>query len=154
MKRAGFRAPNASLVCNVGKCSISIVAIQNIATILSHKKVGKPVVVEISPYATESVSGSRHTGFFSDIGGCAVPVVAVQLVADGNASIVEITPIDEINILPAVTIEIGDADSRTKLLAINRDALIPFKVHKLDTSCDSYICELDQTWSRFLGGKL
>src|SRR4029077_2792080 len=80
----------------------------------------------------------------------AVMVVAIQRIVDRNTSMVEITSIDEINILPAVAIEIGDADSRTKLLAINRDALIPFKVHKLDTRCGSHICELDRTWTRVL----
>ncbi len=145
MKRARFSAGNASLVCDIGKCSISIIAIQNIATILSNKEIGKAVVVEISPYAAEPVSGSRHTGFFSDIGECAVTVVAIQCIADRNTSIVEITSVDEINILPAVTIEIANADAWTKLLAINRDALIPFKVHKRDTSCGRYIRELDRT---------
>src|SRR2546421_11531693 len=101
MKRAGFSAGNARFVGNVGKCSVSIVAIQNITAMLSHKKIGKAVVVEVSPDATEPVSGSGNTGLFSDIGECAVMVVAIQRVADGNAPIVEIASIDEINILPA-----------------------------------------------------
>src|ERR1700730_5072751 len=98
MKGAGFSAGNAGLVCDVSKCSIAIIAIQNIAIVLSHKEVGKAVVVEISPYATKPVSGSRHTGFFCDVGECAVPVVAIQFIADGNTSVVEIATIDEINI--------------------------------------------------------
>src|SRR5258708_34209345 len=102
-------------------------AMKNIGTVLSKKEIGKAVVVEISPYAAEPVSGSRHTGFFSDIGECAVTVVAIQCIADRNTSIVEITSVDEINILPAVTIEIANADAWTKLLAINRDALFPLK---------------------------
>src|SRR6266853_5892496 len=150
MKRPRLRAGNASFVGDVGKCSISIVAIQNISTILSHKKIGEAVVVEISPYATEPVSGSWHAGLFSDVGECAVMIVAIECIPDGNTSIVEIASIDEINILPAVPIEISDADSRAKLLAINRDLLIPFKVHKLDTRGGSYVCELDATWTRDL----
>src|SRR6266852_2194977 len=89
-----------------------------------------------------------------DVSKCSVTVVAIQRIADGNSSIVEIASIDEINILPAVTIEIGDADSRTKFLTINRDALVPFEVHKLDTSCGRYIRELDRTWSCVLCAKL
>src|SRR2546421_6436927 len=129
MKRPRFSVGDASLVCNVGKCSVSIIAIQNIAAILSHKKIRKAVVIEIPPHTPEPVSGSGHPGFFRDISKCAVTVVAIQRIADGNTSIIEIASIDEINILPAVAIEIADADSRTKFLAINRDALIAFEVH-------------------------
>src|ERR1700730_6303805 len=144
MKGAGFSAGNAGLVCDVSKCSIAIIAIQNIAIVLSHKEVGKAVVVEISPYATKPVSGSRHTGFFCDVGECAITVVAIQCVADRNPPIVEIAAIDEITILPAIAIEVGHADSRTKLLAINRDAFISLEVNKLDAGGGSDIGELDR----------
>src|SRR4249920_3572609 len=101
MKRAGFSAGNAGLVRNVGEGPVSIIAIKNVAAVLSHKKIGKTVVVEVSPYATEPVSGSRHTGFFRNVGECTVTVVVIQRIADGNSTIVEIAPIHEINILPA-----------------------------------------------------
>src|ERR1700680_3384154 len=140
MKCPGFGAGNSSLVRDVGKCSVAVISIQNIATILSHKKIGIAVIVEISPHATEPVSGSGDAGLFSDIGERTVTVVAIECIAYRNPSIVEITSIDEINILPAIAIEVGDADSRTKLLAINRNPFIPFEVNKLDTSRGSYIC--------------
>src|SRR5258708_6565802 len=151
MKSARLIAGNARFICDVGKCSLSIIAVKTSSAISSHKEIGNAVVVEITPDASKPVPGSRYSGLFSDVGECAVAVVAIQRVADRNAPIVKITPIDEINILPAVSIEVCYADSRTKLLAIDRDAFIAFKVHKLDARCGSDICELDRTRPCVLG---
>src|SRR6266852_6336911 len=150
MKRAGFSAGNPSFVGDVGKGSVSIIAIQNIAAILRHKEIGKAVVIEISPHATEPVSGSRHACLFRNVGEGAVSVVVIERVADGNPAIVEIAPVHKINVLPAVAVEIGDANSRTKLLAINRYPFVALVVHKLDASGCGYICELDRSRSGIL----
>lgn len=132
MKQTRFQAANPGLISDVGKCSVTVIVVQDILAILSDKEIREPIIVKISPYAAQSVARSGHTGFFRYVGKGTVVVIAIKGICNRNAAVVEISSIDEINILPAIPIEIGNAHSGTKFLPINRDAIVPFEVLELD----------------------
>src|SRR5579864_4629583 len=150
MKEARLQAANSGLIRNVGKCSVTVVVVQDILAVLSDKEIGETVVVKISPYATQSVACSGHAGFFRYVGKRSVMVIVVKGIRNRNAATVEVSSIDEINILPAIPIEIRNAHSRTKFLPVNRDAIVPFEVLELDAGCCRHICELDRHDGRVL----
>src|ERR1700756_4351510 len=150
MKQTRFQAANPGLVSDVGKCSVTSVVVQDILAILSDKEVGETVVVKIPPYAAQSVASSGHAGFFRYVSKGAVAVIAIKRIRNRNAAAVEVSSIDEINVLPAVPIEIGNAHSRTKFLPVNRDAIVPFEVLELDADCCRHICKLDRRDGRVL----
>src|SRR5207249_11157801 len=92
---------------------------------------------------TQSVARPCKAGYISDIGEFAVSIISVQSIASRNAAIVYIPSIDEIDVLTAVAIEIGHADSGAKFLTVNRDAIIALEVDELDASGSRHIYKLD-----------
>ena len=70
---------NTGLRRNIGKGSVSIVAIQNGATIAGDVQVGISVVVEVANRHTLAVvTFASHAGLFGHIGECAVAIVAIE----------------------------------------------------------------------------
>src|SRR5207245_6740206 len=128
MKSTGFCAADTRLVGNVSERPVAVVVIQNVAPILSHVKIGKTVIVITAPDATQTVAGSGNSGLLRDVGECAVAVVAVKRIAHGNATVVQITTIDEIDVLPAYATDISYIYSRAMYIAIARDDLITLYV--------------------------
>src|SRR5580692_7957661 len=118
MKETRFQTANPGLISDVGKCSVTVVVVQDILAILSDKEIGETVVVKISPYTAQSVARSGDAGFFRYVGKGTVVVIVVKGIRNRNAATVEVSSIDEINVLPAIPIEIGNADSRTKFLPV------------------------------------
>src|SRR5260370_14513891 len=152
MKQTRFQSSKPGLVSDVGKCSVTVVGVQTILPKLSDKEIGETVVVKISPYAAQSVACTGDARFFRYVSKGAIVVVAIKGIRNRNAAAVEVSSIDEINVLPAIPIEIGNADSRTKFLPVNRDAIVPFEVFDLDASRCRHICELDRRDGRVLCG--
>ena len=143
MKRSRFRAGDPGFVGHIGERPIAIVVIKNVAAILGHVQVGKSVVVVIAPDAAQAVAGAGNAGLFGDVGECAVTVITIERIADGDASVIQITAVHEVNVLPAVAVEVGHADSRTKFLAIDGDALVALEVGKCDAGRRRRIRKLD-----------
>jgi hypothetical protein len=110
------QAANPSFVSDVGKCSLAVVVVQDILAILSDKEIGETVITKISKYAAQSLARFGHNSPFRYVSKRAVMVIAVKGIHDRNAASAEVSSIDEINILPAIPIEIGDAYSGTKIL--------------------------------------
>src|SRR5437879_13021643 len=112
MKSTGFCAADTRLVGNVSERPVAVVVIQNVAPILSHVKIGKTVIVIIAPDATQTVAGSENSALLRDVGECAVAVVAVKRIAHGIPTVVQITSLDEIDVLPAAPTEVTPKDDR------------------------------------------
>src|SRR2546423_7404546 len=142
MKRSGLRTCHARLVGNVGESSVAIVVVQNVASVLRHEKIGKSVIVVIAPDTTQAIAGARNTGLVRDISERSIAIIAVQRVASHDAAIVEIAAIDEIDVLPAVAIEISYTQARTEFFAVDRDTIIAFEVREFDARRRCDICEL------------
>src|SRR5262249_28217700 len=73
-----------------------------------------------------------HSSFFGHVSKCAVSVVVVKGIARGNPAVVQVAAVDEINVLPPITIKVADADARPELLAVDRNPVIPFEVDEPD----------------------
>jgi hypothetical protein len=91
------------------------------------------------------------SGFIRDIGESTICVVAVECIADRNTAIVQIAPIDHINVLPAVRVKVGNAGPRAKLFAVNRDAIVALKMNKRDPRRSREILEFNGRWWNHLG---
>ena len=131
---AGLRAGDARLVGRVGESTISVVVVQNVATVLGDVEIGKAVVVVVSPNTAEAKACTGNASFFRDLSEAPVAVVAVKRIAHGDAPAVKIAAIDEVNVLEAVTVEICHAETGTKHFADYRDAVIATVMDELDAS--------------------
>ena len=117
--------------------------IKDVAAVLGNEQVGKSVVVVIAPDAAQAVTGAGNAGLFGDVGECAIAVVTIKRIANGNAAVVQIAAVHKVNVLPAVAIEVGHADSRTKFFPVDGDAVIALEVDKPDAGCRRSIGELN-----------
>ena len=117
--------------------------IQHVPAILGHKQVGKTIVVVVAPDATEAVTGPGHSSVIGHVRESTIAVIAIQSVADGDAAIVQVAAVDEINVLPAVAIEVTYADSGPKFLAVNGNPIIAFEMDELDSRRISNVRKLD-----------
>ncbi len=116
--------------------------VQHVSAVLRHIKIGKTVVVVVTPNATEAVACAGNTRCFGNIGECAVSIVAIKRVARRNAAIIEIASIDEVNVRKAIGVKIRDANARTKYFSIDGDSVVPSEVRELDSGWSGYIREL------------
>ncbi len=76
--RTPARRSHPSLFCDVGEGAVAIVAVENVATILSDVKIGKTVAVVVADGNTHSISPTGHSGPLRNVGKRPVAVVAVE----------------------------------------------------------------------------
>src|ERR1043166_960212 len=108
-----------------------------------------PIVVVISPHATETVGVARNARFFGYVRERAIRVVAIQCVADLDATIVQVPAIDEIDILETVAVVVGNARARTGFPPDRGDAVVGFEMDEIDAGGFWYLGEWHA--SRLLG---
>jgi hypothetical protein len=101
---------DAGLRRHIGKCSVAIVAIENVAAQAGKVKVGPAVVVVIAHRAAHGEARRGHAGLGGDIGECAVAVVVVERAhaffsLDGH---VDAGRIGEIDVRPAVAVVVDE----------------------------------------------
>src|SRR5712691_6791030 len=133
MKRSsGFYPRDSGFVRNVGKRAVAIVAIERVAAELGYIEVGKAVVVIVPPNAAQAVARAGDSGFVGHIGKGAIAVVVIERIARGDTAIIEITSVDKINVLPAVSVEIRHTESGTEDLANDGHPLVSRIVYELD----------------------
>ena len=121
----GLDGRDAGLVGDIGERTVAVVVVQDIAAVLGDVEIGETVVVVVPPDATEAVACPGNASLIRDISKDAVAVVAIKRVACGDAAVVEIAPIDEIDVLEAVTVEICHTDAGAEYLRDNRHAVLP-----------------------------
>jgi hypothetical protein len=68
----------------------------------------------------------------------------IEGVANGHSAIVEITPIHEVDVLPSISIKVGNAEPRTKFFSVDGNAFVSFEVNELDSGLRRYVSELDR----------
>ena len=122
--------------------------IKNVAAVLGNEQVGKSVVVIIAPDTAQAVTCTGNAGLFGDIGESAIAVVSIERIADGDAAVVQVAAIDEVNVLPAVAVKVSDADSGTKFFPVDGDAVIALEVREFDSGRSGNVCELNRRWWR------
>jgi hypothetical protein len=118
---------DTGLVGNVGERPIAIIVVQDVASILRHEKIGKAVVIVVAPDTTQAVTRTRNSSLVGHIGESAIAIIAVQRVAYRDAAVVEIAAIDEIDVLPAIAVEICYAQTRTDSSRLMEIPLFPLK---------------------------
>ena len=131
MERARFEAADAGFGGDVGKRAIAVVVIENVASELGNEEIGETVVVVIAPNAAEAVVCAGDAGGVGDVGEGPVAIVAIEGVFDLDAAVVAVAAVDEIDVLPAVVVEIGDANAGTEFLEIDGDPWLPLKCANL-----------------------
>ena len=94
---------------------VAFVVIKNILPVLSYIKVRKAVVVVVTPDATQAISVARYPGLFRNVCKSPVAVIVVESVARRDTTLVEVTAVDKIDVLPAVAIIISHADAGARL---------------------------------------
>src|SRR5207244_5010105 len=99
------------LVGKIRKRPVPIVMIEKILTILCDIQIRPTVIIVVAPHAAKTKAGSGNSRGLSNVRKCSVPIVAIKSVTSGNASAVEVSSADEINIGPAVAIVVSDARS-------------------------------------------
>src|SRR5439155_15455467 len=115
------------------KRAVPVIVIENVLPELRDVKIGEPVVVIISPDTTKAVTSPGNTGLLSHVGEGAVAVVLIQRILCGDSTVIQIAAVHEINVLPAIAVEIGDTNTWPKNLADDGNALGSRIVHKLDS---------------------
>src|SRR5262249_15979002 len=106
-------------------------------------EIGKAIVVVVAPDTAQTVAGTGHTSFFGHVGKGAIAVIVVKRVASGDAAVVEITAIYEIDVLPAITVEVGDAEAGAENLTNDGNALVSGIVDEHDTGLRGFVGELN-----------
>jgi len=151
MKRcAEFHSRHTRLVGYISESPVAIVAVQHVSAVLGHVKIRKAVVVVVAPNATETVTCARNAGCFGNIRKGTVAIVSIKCVARGDAAIIEVPPIDEVDVRQTVAVEISDADARAKYLAIDGDSVVTPEVDKLDSGGPGNVCKLYRSRPRGL----
>ncbi len=113
--RAEVRARDPGFVRDVGKCSVAIVVIENVASELRDVQIGKAVVVVISANTSKTITRAGDPSLVGDIGKTSVAAVAVQGVAHHDAAVVEVAAVHKVDVLPAIAIKVCHADARAEL---------------------------------------
>jgi len=67
----------------------------------------------------------------------------VERVASGDAAIIKVTAVDEVDINPTISVEVSDANTRPEFLAVDRNSVRTFVVREPDTSLGSHVSELN-----------
>src|SRR6266566_5063072 len=151
MKRCTeFHSRHTRLVGYISESTVAIVVVQNVSAVLGHVKIGKAVVVVVAPNATETVTCARNAGCFGNISKGAVAIVSIKCVARGDAAIIEVAPIDEVDVRQTVAVEISDANTRTEYLAIDGDSIVTPDVDELDSGRPGDVCKLYRSRPRGL----
>src|SRR5258708_19553679 len=114
MERPGISAGNPGLFGHIGENPISVVVIENVAAVLGDKEVGKSVVVIVAPGAPQTVTRAGNASLFGDIRKSAIAVVAIKRVADGDAAVVHVSAVHQVNVLPAVPFKLRPANPTAK----------------------------------------
>src|SRR5450755_1434773 len=90
------------------------------------------VVVIVAPDAAESVIISGNTGLVCHVAERPVRIVAIKSIASVDAPSVSIAPVYEVDVLPAVVIEIGNTHSGTGFFKNGGDTLVALEVSELN----------------------
>src|SRR4029077_12526017 len=123
-QRSELHARDARLVSDIGKCSVAIVVVENVAPELRDVEIREAVVVVVAPDAAQSVTGPGNVGLVGYVGERPVAVIAIESVAHRNAAIVKVASVHEVNVLPTVPVEIRDTYPGPEFFSIDGDALV------------------------------
>ncbi len=114
-------AGDAGLFSDVGEGAVAVVAEQRVAAEIGDVEVWIAVVVIVAGGHAHAVVAVLHAGLFGDISEGAVAVVAVEAVPEpgiglvgrgaGGHGILQAGPIDEIDVEPAVAVEVEQRDA-------------------------------------------
>src|SRR5439155_4154410 len=113
-ERPEFRSRHAGLVGNICERTVAVVVIENVSTVLSDVKIGKSVVVVITPNATEAVARAGNSRCFGNICEGAIPIVSIKRVAHRNGAVIEIAAVHKVDVWKTVAVEICQANTRAK----------------------------------------
>jgi len=138
-----LHAAYSSLVCDIRESTVAVILIKDVLAVLSDEEIGETVVIIVAPDAAEAVAGTGDTCFFRDISERAIAVVAVKRVADADATVVAIAPVDEVDVLPAVAVKIRNANAGTELFEIDGDAIAALEVGEADARFSRDVSEMD-----------
>ncbi len=130
--RAEVHAIDVRFGGDIGERAVAVVAIEHVRSILHDVEVGVAVVVVVAHHAAQPIPGARNPGFVGDIRERAVAIVVVQGIARRQAAAVKVARADEIDVRPAIAVEIGHADTGAGLVHDIGDALVAFQVNEPD----------------------
>ena len=110
--------PDAGLLRNIGKCSISIIAIQNVSSVIRHVDVWQTVAVVVANGNAHPVTSASNPGLLRDIGEGPVSIVAVERIAERLWGIIKVAlpAVDEIYVHPSVVVVVKKSAPRATAL--------------------------------------
>jgi|SRR5580658_85799 hypothetical protein len=109
-------ACDARLFAYVGECSVAVVVIEDVFSVVGDVEIFPAVVVVIPDANALAPAGVSETGFLRNVGEGAVVIVVVQM-AGGclcGKRRVEACPVDDENIWPPIVVVIEDGDTRSR----------------------------------------
>ena len=137
------RTSYSGLIRNIREGSVTVVVVEDVCPILCDEKIRKPVIVVISPDAAKTVASAGNAGLLRNVSESAVAVVAIERVSYGDAAVIQVAAIHEVNILPAIAVKVGHAYAGTHNLADYSHALIAWVVHEPNARLCGDVCKLN-----------
>src|SRR5262249_24323258 len=90
------------------------------------------------------IAGPGSAGLVGDISKCTVAVVVIERVANRDPAVVEIASVHKVDVLPSVSIKVGNADARAEFFPVDGDAFVSLEVNELDSPLRRYTRKLDR----------
>ena len=128
------RGSDTSLLGDIGKRTVAIVAIENATAILCQVKVGEAVAVIIPNCHTHPVSARCDARLPRNVCECAVPVVVIESVAKRRLRVIEVatTAVDQVDVHPAVVVVIEEGTAGSSSFRQKHLRRAPVTVHPSD----------------------
>src|SRR4029453_2467609 len=97
---------HAGLVCDISERAVSIVVIQDAASVCRDEQVRIAVVVVVAGRDAHAECSAAHAGFVRDIGEGAIPVVLVEGILERPRGLIEIagSAVPQVDVHPAVVV--------------------------------------------------
>ena len=110
----GVRSSDAGFGCYVGEGSVAVVAKELVAGNIGDEDVRIAVVVEVADGDAHAVACASDTRFFSDVGECAVMVIAEEAIPVSRCRLFkrrDLGAVDAVNVEKAVVVEVKQSDT-------------------------------------------
>jgi hypothetical protein len=119
---AEVHAVDARFCSHIRERAIAVVVIEDVLSVLRHIQVGPAVVVIVTRHAAQAEPAAGHACLIGHIRKRTIPVVAIQ----------SIPPIHEVDVRPAVAIEVGHAHAWPGFLHDVGDTLVALEMDETD----------------------
>ena len=136
------RSAHPCLLGHIREGAVAVVVVEHIFAILADVEVRPAVVVEIGDGYAQAVTGSRHAGLVCNIGKSTVAVIVVKRVACSDASAIQITAVEKVQVRPAVAVIVENGAPGSRLFQNRGNPFVPVVIAERKSGLRSDIYKL------------